>query len=494
MRSSDAINDPQAKPKADLVLLATRTGLGLAFLLLGVDKVEQPGSWVMFVPTPFVRALATSGVISLEQVLHVQGVLEAVLGTLLLAGLATRVVAGVTSLVLIAIVAHLGLGPVGARDLGLLGAALALTLAGGGRFSLGTALARLRGARAAVAGGVGARWWIHAAWLGIAVAVGTVRLPRETPPEEPDVVVRPSIPEDAPDPRYANLPIPPLPRALDTDPAKVALGRKLFHESRLSRDQTVACATCHDLTKGGADGRRVSTGIGGEVGDVNAPTVLNAALNFKQFWDGRADTLEAQAEGPLLNPKEMGSRWDDILARLRGDEEYVALFARAFPDGVTAANVTRAIAEFERTLLTPDAPFDRYLRGDAAALTDQQRQGFERFTALGCISCHQGVNVGGNIFQTMGKMEDYFAGRPVRPADLGRFNVTQDPRDRHKFKVPSLRNVALTAPYFHDGSAATLPEAVTAMARYQLGYTLTESETASIVAFLETLTGRTPAG
>jgi cytochrome c peroxidase len=220
--------------------------------------------------------------------------------------------------------------------------------------------------------------------------------------------------------------------------------------------------------------------------------VLNAALNFKQFWDGRADDLEQQAEGPIINPKEMAASWDDVLAFLQRDGEYSDLFRRAFADGVTKANVTAAIAEYERTLVTPDSPFDRSLKGDEGALSPMQKRGYERFVALGCISCHQGANVGGNTFQTMGKMEDYFAGREVREADLGRFNVTKNPADKFKFKVPSLRTAALTAPYFHDGSAETLEEAVDTMARYQLGLRLEEAETAEIVAFLQSLTGRGP--
>jgi cytochrome c peroxidase len=285
-------------------------------------------------------------------------------------------------------------------------------------------------------------------------------------------------------------PIQALPGVGDLDPGKVALGERLFADPALSADGTIACASCHSLATGGVDNRKASIGVGGAVGVINAPTVFNAALNFAQFWNGRAATLEEQAGGPLTAPAEMGSTWPAIVATLRSDPSYVTAFAAAYPDGVTEAAVRDALATFERSLLTPDAPFDRYLRGDAAAITPRARAGYRHFVELGCVACHQGAGVGGNMYQRFGVMGDYFADRgDPTEVDLGRFLVTGDEADEHVFKVPSLRNVARTAPYFHDGTAQTLDDAVHTMAEYQLGRELTDDEVLDIVAFLESLTG-----
>lgn len=282
------------------------------------------------------------------------------------------------------------------------------------------------------------------------------------------------------------LPLPPVP-ALRAD--RVALGERLFSDKRLSADNSLACFSCHDLTHGGADGRRVSVGIGGALGKINAPTVFNSSLNFVQFWDGRAASLEEQAAGPIHNPLELGSSWADVLARLGQDAGLVAEFRRAYTDGVTAANVADALASFERTLLTRNSRFDRYLLGDHSALTAQEIEGYRRFLELGCSSCHQGVLLGGNMYQKFGVLGDFFAGQPESKADLGRYNVTGRAEDRHVFKVPGLRNVALTAPYFHSGSVDTLEHAVLIMGRYQLGRDIPESDVQAIVAFLNSLTG-----
>lgn len=289
-------------------------------------------------------------------------------------------------------------------------------------------------------------------------------------------------------------PVSPLPQAITpADPIRLALGKRLFHETQLSRDGTISCASCHDLGLGGTDRRRVSVGVGGATGAVNSPTVFNTSLNFVQFWDGRAATLEAQVAGPLHNPVEMGSNWAQAIARLSADPGYREAFALAYPDGISEATITDAIASFERSLLTPNAPFDRYLRGEHDAIDDNAREGYHRFKSYGCASCHQGAGVGGNMFHRFGIMGDYFAHRgKVTAADLGRYNVTGREEDRHVFKVPSLRNVALTAPYFHDGSVDTLNEAVAVMGRYQLGLELSDDDRRLIVAFLETLTGQLP--
>ena len=285
----------------------------------------------------------------------------------------------------------------------------------------------------------------------------------------------------------ALLPLPALPSLA---PGKVALGKQLFHEPKLSHDNSLSCASCHDLQRGGVDHRRVSVGIKGQLGSVNAPTVFNASLNIAQFWDGRAKTLEEQAAGPIQNPIEMGSTWPEVLKKLKADQAYQQAFQHVYPDGITAANVTDALATFEHSLLTHGARFDRYLMGDKQAMTALEMEGYRRFVDHGCASCHQGAGVGGNMFQHFGIMEDYFKDRPSTAADLGRFNVTHLEEDRHVFKVPSLRNVALTAPYFHDGSVDTLEKAIHIMGRYQLGMELSSEDTHSIAAFLRTLTGR----
>lgn len=276
------------------------------------------------------------------------------------------------------------------------------------------------------------------------------------------------------------------------DPLRVALGEKLFHDSRLSVDFSLACASCHHLDKGGMDGRKVSIGVGGALGNINAPSVLNSAYSLAQFWDGRAASLEEQAAGPIQNPVEMGATLQQVLERLEQDKTLRAEFKKAYSDGLTLDNMLNAIATFERSLVTLNSRFDRYLQGDKQAINEQEIQGYRRFRELGCTSCHQGALVGGNMYQKFGVLGDYFAGRQVTQADLGRFNVTQREEDRHVFKVPSLRNVALTAPYFHDASAPTLSEAVTVMARYQLGRELADEDVAAIVAFLGTLTGDLP--
>ncbi|MEX2209054.1 MAG: cytochrome-c peroxidase [Myxococcota bacterium] len=287
-------------------------------------------------------------------------------------------------------------------------------------------------------------------------------------------------------------PIRPIPPRVELDAREVALGAALFHDPRLSRDDSVSCATCHPIALGGADRRARSLGVGGAVGGINTPTVLNSGFWLAQFWDGRAPTLEAQVDGPTQHPAEMASSWPEILEKLGRDDALVAKFGVVYPDGLSADNVRKAIAVFERSLVTPNSKLDRWLCGDTTALSQREKHGYALFKAYGCISCHHGVGVGGNMFQRFGVARDYFADRELTDADLGRYAVTGDPNDRHVFKVPSLRNVALTAPYFHDGSAATLSDAVTVMGRYQLGRKLGDADVESLVAFLGTLTGDLP--
>ena len=289
-------------------------------------------------------------------------------------------------------------------------------------------------------------------------------------------------------------PILPLPSSVDVDMDKVVLGRSLYHDTMLSGDGTVACVTCHSLDHGGAEPRKTSKGIGGQIGPINSPTVLNSGYNFVQFWDGRAKDLQEQAEGPVANPAEMGANWDEVVQRLSENKEYAAAFAKLYDDGVTQANTTDAIAEYEKSLITPSR-FDKFLLGDQNAITDAEKKGYATFKEVGCTACHTGINVGGTMFQKMGLVKDYFAdrGTPLTDADMGRFNVSKNPAEKHFFKVPSLRNIELTPPYLHDGSQETLESTVKIMGTYQLGRELTDAQVNSIVTFLKSLTGELPA-
>ena len=287
-----------------------------------------------------------------------------------------------------------------------------------------------------------------------------------------------------------NEPIQPIPFATNIDPKRAALGQRLFYDPQLSGDNTLSCNSCHDLDKGGADDKIYSLGVGAAVGQINTPTVFNAVNNIAWFWDGRATTLEDQLDGPILRPDEMDSDWETILQKLSRDKSYVADFSAAYDDGLTIDNIKNALVTFERTLVTPDSPFDRYLRGDYYAIDEEEKRGYQLFKDYGCSSCHQGVNVGGNLFQVFGVVANYFDGRSnITKADLGRFNVTGREVDRHRFRVPSLRNIALTAPYFHDGSASRLEDAVYTMAEYQLGRNISAEDVGLIIRFLHTLTG-----
>ena len=288
----------------------------------------------------------------------------------------------------------------------------------------------------------------------------------------------------------ADEPINPIPETIEVDPRKVALGRALFHDPVLSKDDTIACASCHDLASGGDDGLRVSIGIEGREGAINAPTVFNAGFNFKQFWDGRAKTLEAQIDGPIQNPVEMGNLWPEVVAKLYRNDDYPGQFGAIYDDGITRKNVKDAIAEFMKSLITPNSPFDRWLKGDDDALSAHEKRGYALFKDYGCVSCHQGANVGGNMFQVFGVLNDYFKKRgDITDADLGLYNVTGNEEDRHSFKVPSLRMAAFTAPYLHDGNAETLRDAVDAMFEFQLGREAPDEDKDAIVAFIKTLAG-----
>jgi cytochrome c peroxidase len=273
-------------------------------------------------------------------------------------------------------------------------------------------------------------------------------------------------------------------------PEKVQLGRMLFFENRLSKNQDISCNSCHDLAKFGVDGLRFSIGHKGQKGDRSAPTVFNTGGHVAQFWDGRAKNLEAQAKGPILNPVEMAMLGErQVVSLMKSIPGYVDAFKKAFgadKDPVTFDNLAKAIAAFERNLVTPSR-FDKFMGGDLTALTNKEKEGLNTFVGLGCGTCHNGPAVGGNSFQKLGVV------KPFQTKDLGRFNVTKAEVDKGVFRVPSLRNIEMTAPYMHDGETGTLEEMVKLMANHQLGKTLTDAQVDLVVSFLKSLTGTPPA-
>jgi len=313
--------------------------------------------------------------------------------------------------------------------------------------------------------------------------------------EEP--AMRAAVDKLMEDARAAFKPIPLAPPTIEGEEAtreKLALGTMLYFDPRLSASHAISCASCHAIGLGGADNEPTSIGHRWQRGGRNAPTVFNAAYNMAQFWDGRAKDLFEQAGGPMVNPVEMASPQGHIVEQLKSLPAYNAVFAKAFPgqsDPITLANVQKAIAVFEATLITPNAPFDIYLRGDNEALNPQQKAGLRLFIDKGCSTCHNGVNVGGGMYAKFGVVSS--PGDTLRPpADVGRFAVTKDEADRYAYKVPTLRNIALTAPYFHTGQVWDLDGAIAVMGKVQLGTDLTPDEIARIAAFLGALTGDTP--
>jgi cytochrome c peroxidase len=286
---------------------------------------------------------------------------------------------------------------------------------------------------------------------------------------------------------------PELPGNLST-PAKVELGKMLYFDPRLSASHAISCNSCHNIGLGGADAEPTSIGHRWQHGGRNAPTVFNAVFNKAQFWDGRAKDLEQQAGGPIVNPIEMASPEPHVAEQLRGTPGYREAFDKAFsgePSPITLGNVQKAIAVFEATLITPNAPFDRFLQGDQSALSAVQKEGLALFIDRGCASCHNGINVGGGMYAPFGVVEK--PGADILPAaDKGRFTVTKTASDEYVFKVPTLRNIALTAPYFHSGQAWDLRQAVAVMGASQLGIQLSSDDIDKITAFLDGLTGQPP--
>jgi cytochrome c peroxidase len=285
-------------------------------------------------------------------------------------------------------------------------------------------------------------------------------------------------------------PIQPLPLKIDdVDPEKAKLGLLLFSETSLSKDGTVSCNSCHDLSLSGADSRSVSIGIENKKGNIQSPTVLNARYNFKQFWNGRADTLEEQADGPLHNPVEMAMNREKVEAFLNQSKLYKELFYKVYHEKlITYDQVIDAIVEFEKALVTPNSRFDQFLY-KKIALSSDEANGYLLFKTLGCITCHNGINIGGNSFQKFGLMID----TPHVMNTPDRYAITKNERDKNIFKVPTLRNIEYTAPYFHDASSKTLLDAVKKMGYLNLGITLEEDEIRQLTAFLKSLSGEQPA-
>jgi cytochrome c peroxidase len=293
----------------------------------------------------------------------------------------------------------------------------------------------------------------------------------------------------------------PLPvQALSADnpltEAKINLGYHLFYDPRLSKNNTQSCNTCHNLSTFGVDNEATSAGDLGERGNRNSPSVINAALHFRQFWDGRAETVEEQAGMPITNPVEMNIPNKLFLEqRLGGIELYQELFAKAFPEDknpVSYKNLELAIGAFERTLITPSR-FDDYLKGDLTALSLQEKKGMLSFITIGCTQCHTGASLGGNLFQKFGVYDDYWNQTKSITVDEGIYAISKNENEKYMFKVPGLRNIEHTHPYFHDGSVADLGNAVKIMAKTQLNYNISQSETDNIIAFLKTLSGDLPA-
>ncbi|MEA2046876.1 MAG: cytochrome c peroxidase [Campylobacterota bacterium] len=278
----------------------------------------------------------------------------------------------------------------------------------------------------------------------------------------------------------------PLPISVEVEDKKVQLGKKLFSDTILSKDKTLSCMSCHNLLHNGADTTALTKGINGKLGVFNVPTVYNSTYNFRQFWDGRAKNLKEQALNPIINPVEMGSSMPEVLQDLENSKVYPGLFNAIYKDGITEDNLADVLAEFEKTLITPNSPFDRFLNGDEKALSTHAYEGYRLFKEKGCVSCHNGINIGGNLYNKFGIYKD------AKSEELGRYNTTKKEADKYVFKVPSLRNIALTAPYMHDGRAKTMEEAVNIMTQYQLGRPMDKDDLHRIVDFLNALTGDLP--
>lgn len=286
----------------------------------------------------------------------------------------------------------------------------------------------------------------------------------------------------------ASEPIKPLPQSIPYDSRKVELGKKLFFETKLSKDKTISCASCHNLYEGGAESEQISTGVEGLKGTMNSQSVYNAVFNYRLFWNGRVRTLKEQAMQPLTTHFEMGMKAQEVEKFVNDQPTYKKAFQSIYGNvPATFEMVAEALAEFQKTLITPDSKLDLYLQGKAT-LNDSEQKGYILFKQLGCVACHHGVNVGGTSFQKIGAVYPY----PWDETEKDRYFETKNPADKNVFRVPSLRNIAITAPYFHDGSVPTLHDAIKLMAFHNLGIELGEEQISLMESFLHTLTGVKP--
>ena len=300
---------------------------------------------------------------------------------------------------------------------------------------------------------------------------------------------------------YANEAIQPIPKTIEYDRGKALLGKKLYFDPILSKDNTISCASCHNLELGGVDNLKFSFGIKGQKGIINTPTVLNSIFNFRQMWDGRTKTLAHQVQFPITNPVEMGNSFQNLIKTLKNNSYYNETFNNIYKNGITIENIGDALEEFQKTLITPSA-FDDYLRGDENAITSDQKKGYELFFKKGCVSCHNGINIGGGLYAQFGLTDEEMAHNLTNQStnnnvtkneynpDLGLYNITKNDFDKFYFKVPTLRNVALTYPYLHNGRIETLNETISSIAKAQLGLDLTKEETFLIEEFLKSLNGK----
>lgn len=290
--------------------------------------------------------------------------------------------------------------------------------------------------------------------------------------------------------QYADSLVQPIPDSIPYDKAKARLGEELYNDVRLSKDNSISCASCHALDKGGTDQLVKSPGVGGQLGGVNAPTTFNAVFHINQFWDGRASTLAEQAGGPPLNPVEMASEnWEEVIVKLKEDDVFTPKFIAVYPEGYSGDTICDAIAEYEKSLITPNSRFDQFLKGDKGALTENERKGYQLFLDNNCANCHAGPALGGQSFEYMGLKGNYFHARELTPEDRGLEAFSRNPKDNARFKVPTLRNVEITYPYYHDGSIPDLEGAVKSMLTYQVGVKATDQEIRLITDYLKTLTG-----
>lgn len=466
-------------------LLAIRLALALVFCVFGLEKITAPHRWFAFLPAAMDAGL---GPLDPAALLRILGAVELIAATTLASAALFRLGCLLGLTVLGGATLSVGSIDHAIRDLGLLVTLAGLTISGPGPFVVRWPRSSPTVARSTPS----LKSWVRVSLLG-SVALLVVSLAGVV---DGVLAIRvDGLDEDRESRSSRSRIFRPVPNAPPLDSRRVALGKRLFHDTRLSRDHSLSCASCHRMEHGGAQATRVFTGVDGQSGSLNTPTVLNASLNPMLTWNGRATSLEEQANDPITNPAEMGATWPAVVAALRADPDYPAHFAAVYEDGITRDNILNAIATFERTLVTPGAPFDRFLAGEDDALSAMQKRGFELFQSVGCASCHQGVNLGGNMIQRMGIMADYFEARgDVTVADYGRYNVTKRESDRYRFRVPSLRNVADTSPYLHDGTATTLETVIQVMAEYQAGAALSSEEVAAIAAFLRSLSAPIPDG